>query len=423
MRKIYFPRNQRAFLKMGNVGSHPQFRHLEIPPEGYGFVTRKIGWREWFSLLPRALSGWWSWLRILTRLSRQNGASWVRAFGFSQTRDLTRMVPSPAECQASFLPSFPFTQTNESWFLEIEDVTTLFRPYAFNGRTGAGGLRESRMFPFVKSMLESPSCLGLLTHVESTRDSIHKLFQSSVIADKTEFIAAPYLPRCEIAERELDSLREPKELRFFFNNSWHQYPTNFYLRGGISILEAFERLLSEDRPVRLILRSRLPKNLDERFAKILKDPRVEIRDEFMSQEEYISLLRSSHYFLLPSARLHVVSLLESMYYGAVPIVSDGWGLQEYVHGGETGLVIPGVYGTVSWVDADSGELCEDYRRMLNGPGLLTENLYRAVVGALEQPEKRAAMALKGHRRVRDHHEVKGFNHQFKNFLDQGFLRQ
>ncbi len=423
MKKIYFPRNQRAFVKMGNVGSHPQFRHLEFPPEGYGFVTRQIGWREWFRLLPVAVSGWWQWLRTLTVVSHANGASWARALGFSMTRDLTRIVPAPNECAASFLPTFPFTQTNEPWFLEIEDVTTLFRPYAFNGRTSGASIRDSNMFPFVKSLLESPTCLGVLTHVKSTRDSVHKLFQSDLIAAKTEFIATPYVPRVEVSEAKLDELRGPEEITFFFNNSWHQYPANFYLRGGISILEAFEKLLKDKHPVRLILRSRLPKDLGIRFSGILEDPRVEVREGFMSQDDYLGLLRSSHYFLLPSARLHVVSLLESMYYGAVPIVSDGWGLQEYVEDGVTGLVVPGVYGTVSWVDEISGELREDYKPMLNAPGLVTEHLYQTILQQLNSPQSRASLALAGHRRVRDKHAVGDFNHQFKRFLDEGFERQ
>jgi hypothetical protein len=99
-------------------------------------------------------------------------------------------------------------------------------------------------------------------------------------------------------------------------------------------------------------------------------------------------------------------------------------LSEYVTDGETGHVVPGVYGLVSWVDENSGELREDYRPMLSAPGLLTENLHGLILECLQAPaSERAAIAVRGHRKVRDDHHVSGFNTRFKQFLDQGFQRQ
>jgi len=63
---------------------------------------------------------------------------------------------------------------------------------------------------------------------------------------------------------------------------------------------------------------------------------------------------------LPAARIHVVSLLEAMAHGVTVLTSDGWAIEEYVTDRETGLIVRGRAGEVSWVDKATGMLREDY---------------------------------------------------------------
>lgn len=400
---------------MGDVGSHPQFRHLDQPPEGFGFMSEAMGYREWFKSLPKALkAAFESWLAII-KFGAANQVSIFRTLGFIWSRGLS-LVPAP-EGMKTFLPTYPFTHQNEKWFLEIEDVTTLFRPYIMNGQTEKVKVRDLECYPLIKNLLESKNCLGFMTHVQSTKDSINKIFSSPDIDSKTTFLPAPYIPTVEISESELNRTRAKGTIQFFFNNSWHQDAVNFYLRGGVSILEAFERALNNKLPVRLVIRSKIPKELKDRFGHLLAHPQVEFVNKFLHQDEYLKILSASHYFLLPSARLHVVSLLESMYLGAVPIVSDGWGISEYVTAGQNGFVVPGVYGKVSWVDEVSGELRENYGPMYKQPGLLTEGLYKVIEQATKADH--AALSLSGHRNVRDQYSIEKFNPRFSKFLNSG----
>ena len=46
-------------------------------------------------------------------------------------------------------------------------------------------------------------------------------------------------------------------------------------------------------------------------------------------------LRSVDIYLLPSARIHVVSILQAMSYGLAVVASDGWGIEEYIEHGKT----------------------------------------------------------------------------------------
>jgi glycosyltransferase involved in cell wall biosynthesis len=317
------------------------------------------------------------------------------------------------------LPTFPFSHLNEDWFVEIEDITTLFFPYVVNGQTGDKRLGEIRQYPLIKHLLESPRCKGILTHVGSTKRAVEGVFRSEMITGKVTHIPVAYVPREQVSEDDLDAKRSASEARFFFNNSWHQSPINFYLRGGISILEAFEEVLRTEAPVQLVLRSRLPRDLESRFHNVLIDPRVSVMDRFMPNEKYLEILRQSHYFLLPSARLHIVSLLESMYYGAVPIVSDGWGILEHVEDGKTGHVLSGVYGKVSWEDEETSELREDYTLMYRAPGLVSQSLKDKIEQLVSEPGRRREVALAAHRYVKTNHSIEKFNRSFKDFLDRG----
>ena len=420
MRTIYFPRYQRAFRATGEgVGSHPLFRHLAHPPDGFRFVSTPLTWPDWLSQLP--VQAWRLWLRYLEfrGVGRPRGVGDMDVLRFLKTRGLSRIVPAPRGTVATFLPGYPLTHLNEDWFIEIEDTTTLLDPYALNGRTREMRFRDLPAFPLIRHLLESPRCLGILTHVQATASAMAGLFQSAAIAEKTQDLPMAYVPLVPVAERDLDALRPASPLQFFFNNSWHQGDNGFFLRGGISILESFERLLALELPIRLVLRTALPPEIRVRFAALLSHPRVEVIDRFMTAEEYIGLLRASHFFLLPSARIHVVSILEAMYYGAVPIVSDGWGIQEYVEDRETGHVIPGIYGAVSWSDSETGALHEDYAPMRRVPGILTDQLLRRLTSLLDGGAGRAAVALRGHRRVRDRHHIELFNQGFGQFLERG----
>ena len=422
MKTIYFPRYQRAFCATGDgVGSHPLFRHLAHPPDGYRFVSTPVGWPQWLAQLPVQCRNLWRRWRDLRVLGRPLGLSSLDTCKFVRTRGLSRIVPAPKGTVASFLPTYPLTHLNENWFLETEDTTTVFDPYALNGRTRDVRFRELKAFPLIRQLLESPRCLGILTHVRSTQAGVITLFQSDTIANKTVFIPPAYVPILPVLEGDLDSWRVSQPVRFFFHISWNQDPNGFFLRGGVSVLECFERLLARNYPVTLALRSALPPAIQNRFAPLLAHPGVEVLDRFMTAEEYVLLLRSSHYFLLPSARLHVVSLMEAMYYGAVPIVSDGWGIQEYVENQATGHVVSGVYSVVSWIDAETGTLHEDYDPMYRMPGILTEALTRCVTRLLDETSDRASVALRAHRQVRDQHNIDLFNRGFSRFLDRGLV--
>ena len=133
---------------------------------------------------------------------------------------------------------------------------------------------------------------------------------------------------------------------------------------------AYVFLRAKYRNLRLLLRCRLPVEIRERYRPLIEQGDIQVFDEFLSVEEMEELFCKADIYALPSARLHVVSILQAMAHGLALVVSDGWGINEYVEDGKTAMVVSGRYGTCSWMDS-SGMLRENYKPLFSvNPGVV-----------------------------------------------------
>ena len=355
MKKVFFAGHLRPFK---HVGRHPQFEHIHTPPAGYEFVTSSQ------SSIPKYRT-----LKALTRFCRDaiaNGSTSKDLSRFLCSRSLRSQMSFPDSVLA-FLPSTPFVLGQTPWVIEIEDTTTLFAPFPrINGKRvyprllGLDGVYDSGFFPAVNALIGDESCRGIICHVRSTAESIPILFRNPKLAEKVSHIPmgigiAPYYK----------SRTDTDEVTLLFTNSWHQGATGFYLRGGLDLLEAYSMLQSENKNLRLIVRSKLPDDLDRRYQQIIERCNVTVIDRFLPADEIRSLFDSADIYVLPSARLHVFSILQAMAHGLAVVASDGWGISEYIDHERNGLIVSGRYGETSWMTPD-GMLMEDYRPLLKG---------------------------------------------------------
>src|SRR5207237_5949869 len=189
----------------------------------------------------------------------------------------------------------------------------------------------SRYFPIIKTLLESEQCKGILTHMRSTAQMVSTLFGSDKIREKV-FHTPIGVKLPERWQRH----EESETIHLLFTNSWHQLPGNFYLRGGLDVLQAFSILHERYPHLRLTLRTHLPL-LDVRYQRMLEKGWVRVINRFLSAREMEALLAESHIYLLPAARVHIVSLLQAMSHGLAVVTSDGWGFDEYVTHRRNGL--------------------------------------------------------------------------------------
>jgi glycosyltransferase involved in cell wall biosynthesis len=450
-RRVEFAGWLPIFAISGNCGTHPQFTHTGDPPPGYCFTqsaprgrrpvstwerlvrrvrqARSAAWhrlgsvfRPFFAVFrggpagfaPRArLRALGAMARLFFRLLRA-GAGVGPALRFLQSRHFQSQVLLADYRGLVFLTSMPYTYGQNPWVIEIEDPTTLFYPLIQNGRTLDLRPRESRYFPIVKALLESDECKGILTHIRSTAEMVPTLFGSETIARKV-FYSPLGVKMPERWQRHDDA--DSEEIHLLFINSWCQVPSNFYVRGGLDVLEAFAVLHERYPQLRLTLRTALP-DLDDRYHRVLEQGWVRVISRFLSAEEMAELHARSHVFLLPAARVHIVSLLQAMSYGLAVVASDGWGIEEYVEHERNGLIVRGRYGKASWADKDAGILRESYETMYTWDPEVAQGIVAAVSRLVEDHQLRRRLGRAARRDVETNYNLERWNQGLKEALDR-----
>lgn len=439
------------FRWAGNCGQHPQFRHIESPPDGYRFTVSEPPVSRKRTLFTRAVSKFnylskkasevfWSCTRPLLRIFQggprvglrnrlkvysamtrlffqlhATGAGILPILRFLQSRHFQSQLLMMRSQGLAFLPSMPFTYGQKPWVIEIEDATTLFFPFVQNGGTSKFSMRDSPYYPIIKSMLEADHCKGIITHMKATADMVPRFFDSEIIRKKLFY--APLGVNLPVRYQRHEPQNENETINLLFINSWCQAPANFFLRGGLDVLEAFSTLHQRYPQLRLTIRTNFPP-LDHYFYGLMEKSWVRVIQRFMTAEEIAELHAESHIFLLPAARIHILSLLQAMSYGLAVVTSDGWGIKEYVTHDRNGLIVPGRYGTASWTDEEAAQLRENYEPTYTSDPVVVQGIIDAVSRLVEDHELRARLGRTARADVKNHFHLEGWNGMLKKALDQ-----
>ncbi|MBX9584606.1 MAG: glycosyltransferase family 4 protein [Gemmataceae bacterium] len=460
----------------GNCGKHPQFTHTGSPPPGYRFARTgprldppmPTFWQRRVSpLLAKAGRAWqtfwgiarlpWAFARpergvtIRTRvrvfvalvklvvLLLRKGCKPLAVARFVQSRHLRSQLLMGDRRDLVFLTSMPYTFGQNPWVIEVEDPTTLFYPLIQNGQTSDLSAADCPYVPILKALLEADHCRAVLTHMRSTADMLGTLFQSDAVRRKVIYaplgvkVPARWQRHSGNAERGMrnaesrtgsqSAVRSPQSavhdgpIDLLFINSWCQVASNFYLRGGLDVLEAFGILKDRYPQLRLTMRTALPPLADD-YKRIMESGWVRVVDRFVSAGEMADLHADSHIYLLPAARVHIVSLLQAMSYGLAVVGSDGWGIREYLDDGRNGLVVPGRYGVASWADDEAGLLRENYEEMYTPNPAVAAGIVEAVSRLVEDPELRARLGRTARADVETKYNLANWNAALKAAFDR-----
>jgi len=360
-------------------------------------------------------------LRVLGALLRQffrflrRGCRPAAILRFLQSRHLESQLLLGKRRDLAFLTSMPYTFGQRPWVIEIEDPTTLFYPLIQNGNTCNLEIRESPYYPIVKALLEGGECKAILTHMKSTARLVGTLFGSETIRKKV--IYAPLGVKLPTRWQRHEAQPEDEPIHLLFINSWCQVPGNFYVRGGLDLLEAFAILHERYPQLRLTLRSALP-GLDDHYHRILETGWVRVINRFLTAEEMAALHAESHIFLLPAARVHIVSLLQAMSYGLAVVTSDGWGIEEYIDNERNGLIVKGRYGKTSWADEEAGLLRENYEPMYTPDLEVVQGIVEAVSRLVEDRKLRARLGRTARADVETRYTAEQWNRGLKAAFDR-----
>jgi glycosyltransferase involved in cell wall biosynthesis len=431
---------------MGNCGLHPQFKHTASPPVGYRF-TRSVPPKP--AILPSTFQRCREWLgevvlglflmirplfaifqrgprvsvrarvrllmavgRLYARM-RRAGGKWWPVLRYLRSRSLSSQLLLAEKRGLLFLASAPYTWNQNPWLIEIEDPTSLFYPFIQNGLTCDLDVKASPYYPIVKAQLEDERCKGIVTHMRSTARMLPRLFLSDIIARKV-FYAPLGVKLPNRWQRQQEA--HPEHINLLFINSWCRVPSNVHCRGGLDVIEAFAILHQRYPQVRLTVRSDLPE-LDGHYHRIMESGWVRIINRFLSADEMEALLAESHIFLLPAARIHVVSLLQAMAAGLAVVTSDGWGIQEYVTHERNGMIVTGRYGRTSWEDEETGWLREDYQSTHTADPVIVQGIVDTVSRLIEEPDLRRRLGQTARHDVESTYNLSNWNHGLQQALD------
>src|SRR5262249_47755025 len=143
---------------------------------------------------------------------------------------------------------------------------------------------------------------------------------------------------------------------------------------------------------------------------------------FLSPVGMANLHADSHIFLLPSARIHVVSLLQAMSHGLAVVTSDGWGIEEYIDHERTGLIVKGRYGKASWADETAGQLRENYEWTYTSDPEVVEGIVAAVSRLVEDRPLRRQLGSAARAEVEAKYTMAHWNEGLKAVLDHATHR-
>ena len=281
----------------------------------------------------------------------------------------------------------PFPSLTRPFIFHCESFAPVFLPFAQQGSGGLGNHQELRQH--YRRIFADPLCLGIFSHIPETLGSLSQFFADAEI-DRKLFNSRIGLSSHAVVDPGLPprtSLARPK---FLFVNSANQNPRNFFRRGGHIVLRFWQEYKANGRDGFLMLRCAKPgekdlldHGVDTSFLTTETGRSIVWIEDYLANHEQNALMASAHFFLLPSASLHSVSIMQAMTLGTIPVVTDTVGPSVYVTDDEQGIVLEGVRSALWYTDPDTGILLDRYSRTPALDGSLVSQMTRRIFALLD----------------------------------------
>lgn len=307
---------------------------------------------------------------------------------------LTSLLPGDIELHHTA----PYPSMTRPFVFHCESFAPIFFPFV---QQGGGGIQNFEILrDHYGKIFESPLCLGIFSHIPHTLAEISRFFKSSRIDEKL-YSSRSGLSRPPFAKRIDERVSRLGAPCFLFINSANQNPDNFIHRGGHIVLRFWLNFIRSYADSRLYLRCARPTDdvlmeLGVDIARLrLEEGRSIIWiQEFVSNHELNRLVSHVHFFLLPSASLHSVSIMQAMALGAVPIVTDTLGTEQYVTDGVSGIILRGVRESNWKIDPETGLSIDNYHRNKILEDDLIEQIEKNILRLLNAPADYEAMRMR-----------------------------
>jgi glycosyltransferase involved in cell wall biosynthesis len=187
----------------------------------------------------------------------------------------------------------------------------------------------------IKEVLNSNYCRKIICRVNKGKEALLATFGEE-LEEKIEVVYWGAIPKNFKKHYEKD------EVKILFVNSANINTTqfnasHFCAKGGLEVLEAFIKLSSQYKNLKLTMRSSVPKNLKYKFANI---PNLRLIDQPIHWLELEKEWKTADIFVLPNhGNTPAQVFYDAMSYELPIITTDTWANSEIIEDGETGFLI------------------------------------------------------------------------------------
>jgi len=314
----------------------------------------------------------------------------------------------------------PFASLKRPFVFHCESFAPMLFPFA---QQGSGSLKSpTRIREYYRKIFANPLCLGIFSHIPETLQTFKQFFSDPTIDQK---LFASKIGLSQKAFEGIEGLEKPtfSRPRFLFVNSAHQNPANFFLRGGHLVLRFWKEFVTSGRDGLLMLRCAKPSDkellelgVDVSLVNAEMGRSIIWAQDYLTGLEMNALMANAHFFLLPSASLHSVSIMQAMTLGTIPVVSDTVGTSAYIADDKDGIVLKGMRKALWSTDEATGILVDCYRRIPDLDDSLVAQMTSRVCALVEDPSAYWNMRTRTLTRAREQFSGQDFSKEFWNMV-------
>ncbi len=266
--------------------------------------------------------------------------------------------------------------------------------------------------PLVRKALGSPACKKIIYDVEAGKQALLSLLAMPHLEPKIAVIY-PATPAKRFVRRETKGAT-----RLLFIGSANIDTANqFETKGGRILLEAFLWLRRRYPDLELVMRSRVPEDVRERFRSV---EGLTIVEEILPLDQLERLFLDADIFVAPVHTVPSKTIVQAMSYELPIVITDVWSARELIDDGRTGIMIhhPAAHTFTDGfvVHFDSRE----YRQVLStvNPELV-RGVVESVTRLIENPELRRRLGHEARQEVEGgRFSTKRRNETLKRVLDE-----
>jgi glycosyltransferase involved in cell wall biosynthesis len=361
------------------------------PPEGYEFVLTETFSERTAKLLIKSSFSYF----VREQLNKVLPPVLVRAY-------VQKFKSPPVAADLTYaIHHLPFRK--DPWVIELENVCNLTE-------SNSAFLRRYR--GFFERKLASPYCKKIIVWSDVAFRSIELNLDCSTFGNKMGKV--PY------ATTSKDGPDTPahggETVKLLFVNSAN-LQSNFRLKGGVEVLEAFSILGNTHPNLQLVIRSDVPEDVKRTYSRMRNVQFIEEVLPFaVLEKEY----QSCDVFLAPGYMMAVWAILDAMSYGLPVVATDIACAGEYVEDGRTGLVINNPQQVPCYEkDLFLPPLSKLRTSVKRADSNVVQDLVKALSILIESPQRRQEMGRAGRREVEHgRFSIARRNDKLKRILDE-----